>query len=346
MNKYYNYPLLSHNTFGVDVAAHCFIDYANEDELCEVIQELCQAELPKPVLHIGGGSNLLFLHNFDGVILHSAIKGIEIVESEVASHDEVTLCVGAGEVWDDVVSFAIGHGCYGIENLSLIPGETGAAAVQNIGAYGVEVKDVITQVCGVHLYTGEKRVFSVGECDYAYRSSVFKHDLKGQYAVTHVYLKLSRHFIPKLDYGGIRKQLECQGVNPDKLTAEALRRTIIDIRQAKLPDPKVQGNAGSFFMNPVVDAGSFERLLKQYPLMPHYQLDDGQVKIPAGWLIEQCGWKGKALGRAGVHDKQALVLVNLGGATGDDIVRLSETVQHDVKQKFGIDIHAEVNFIG
>ncbi len=329
-----NYSLLAHNTFGMDVRASRFVEYNSEAELISIIPEL---QSDANVLHIGGGSNLLFQSDYDGVILHSAIRGITIEDED---EDEVLVRVGAGEVWDEFVSYAVSHGWGGVENLSLIPGEVGASAVQNIGAYGVEAKDVIALVEAVELSSGQKRCFGTVECDYSYRQSIFKQQLKGKYAVTYVTYRLQKHPVLKLEYGNIRTVL----ADKNSLTIKDVRQAIIDIRNAKLPDPKVQGNAGSFFMNPVVSREKFMELQQQYPTMPYYDVPDG-VKIPAGWMIDQCGWKGKSLGRAAVHDKQALVLVNLGGATSAEIVALSDAVCKSVHDKFGVDIHPEVNFI-
>ena len=250
---------------------------------------------------------------------------------------------GSGETFDDVVQLSLEKGLYGMENLSLIPGDVGASAVQNIGAYGAEAKDVIEEVEAVSITTGEVCTFSGEDCCYGYRDSRFKREWKNQYLITHVTYRLSREYKPRLDYGNIRAELERQGISsPDALQ---LRQTIIDIRNAKLPDPKVTGNAGSFFMNPVVVREQYEQLAALYPNMPHYTIDDDHEKIPAGWLIDQCGWKGRSLGRAGVHPKQALVLVNLGGATGQEIVDLCHAIQQDVYQKFGVAISPEVNIV-
>ncbi len=334
MKDFENYSLLNHNTFGMDVKAKRYVEYDSEDELVQLL-----SSLQGKVLHIGGGSNLLFCGDFDGTILHSAIKGIEVVE-DVEGDDEVLVRVGAGEVWDDFVAWAVAEGYGGVENLSLIPGEVGASAVQNIGAYGVEAKDVIAMVEAVDMASGEKRLFANAECGYAYRQSIFKQELKGKYAITYVIYRLQKQPKLKLEYGNILAALEDKA----QLTVADVRRAIIDIRNAKLPDPKVVGNAGSFFMNPVVSREKFLSIQKDYPTMPFYEVDGG-VKIPAGWLIEQCGWKGKSLGRAGVHDKQALVLVNRGGASSEEIVTLCNTICKDVHERFGIDIHPEVNFI-
>ena len=332
MKNCLDYSLRNHNTFGMDVKARRYVEYGSEEELLEVLPTLCGK-----VLHIGGGSNLLFRGDFDGTVLHSAISGMEVV-NETAS--EAWVRVGAGVVWDDFVAWAVEQGFGGVENLSLIPGEVGASAVQNIGAYGVEAKDVIVRVEAMDLQSGEKRVFSNAECRYAYRQSAFKQEWKGMYAITHVTFCLQKHPRLKLEYGNIKAVLGDQ----ENLTVAHVRQAIIDIRRAKLPDPEVLGNAGSFFMNPVVSREKFLSLQKDYPQMPFYEVEGG-VKIPAGWMIEQCGWKGKALGRAAVHDKQALVLVNLGGATSDEIIHLCHTICKDVRDKFGIDIHPEVNLV-
>jgi len=337
MKVFKDYPLLLHNTFGMDVKATLFIEYGSVEELKEVLRmpEVKEGRW----LHIGGGSNLLFTGDYPGAVLHSVIKGHEIVKE---NGEEVIVRVGAGEVWDDFVAYTVAQGWYGAENLSLIPGEVGASAVQNIGAYGVEAKDLITEVEAVDVNTGEERVFKNEECGYAYRESVFKLSLKRRYVLTQVSFRLKKTPSYQLDYGNVRAELEKRGCG---LTLENVRQTIIDIRNAKLPDPKIQGNAGSFFMNPMVSRSQFEALLAQYPQMPHYEVDAHRVKIPAAWMIDQCGWKGKQLGRAGVHDKQALVLVNLGGATGKEIIRLSEEIQKSVFDKFGVCISPEVNYV-
>ncbi|WP_303207417.1 UDP-N-acetylmuramate dehydrogenase [Bacteroides oleiciplenus] len=322
------------NTFGLDVEAAVFLEYNSVEELEELI---AAGRITSPYLHIGGGSNLLFTDDYKGVILHSHINNIEIVAED---EETISVRVGAGIIWDDFVAYCVEHGWYGAENLSLIPGEVGASAVQNIGAYGVEVKDLISSVETVNIQ-GVKRVYRVDECDYSYRNSIFKRPEMKQVFVTHVSFRLSKkeHYI--LDYGTICQELEkCPVVD-----LKTLRQVIIRIRESKLPDPKVLGNAGSFFMNPVVPRRVFETLREQYPLMPFYELGADRVKIPAGWMIDQCGWKGKSLGPAAVHDKQALVLVNRGGAKGADIVALSDAVRASVREKFGIDIHPEVNFI-
>jgi UDP-N-acetylmuramate dehydrogenase len=250
---------------------------------------------------------------------------------------------GSGEVFDEVVEASLQAGLYGMENLSLIPGDVGASAVQNIGAYGAEAKDLIVSVEAVEIATGRLVTISGKDCGYGYRQSKFKHEWKNRYLITHVTYQLSTTFEPHLDYGNIRAELVRKGIQEP--TANQLRETIIEIRNAKLPDPKIEGNAGSFFMNPIVSREKYEQLAAHYEGMPHYEVDADHVKIPAGWMIDQCGWKGKSLGRAGVHSKQALVLVNRGGATGAEIVALSDAIRKDVRDKFGIDIYPEVNII-
>ena len=328
------YSLLPYNTFGIDVSASRFLEYASVAELKEYI---AQGAVTTPFLHIGGGSNLLFTKDYDGLILHSRIGGIEVTAEDSQT---VSLRVGAGVVWDDFVACCVEHGWYGAENLSLIPGEVGASAVQNIGAYGVEVKDLITAVETVNIQ-GYERVYSVEECEYAYRNSIFKRPENKSVFVTYVRFRLSKEERYTLDYGTIRQEL----AKYPAPTLPIVRKVIIEIRESKLPDPKVMGNAGSFFMNPIVAKEKLEALQRDYPRIPYYELPDGRVKIPAGWMIDQCGWKGKSLGPAAVHDKQALVLVNRGGAKGSDIVALSDAVRASVRDKFGIDIHPEVNVI-
>jgi UDP-N-acetylmuramate dehydrogenase len=328
------YSLLPYNTFGIDVSASRFLEYASVAELEEYI---AQGAVTTPFLHIGGGSNLLFTKDYDGLILHSRIGGIEVTAEDSQT---VSLRVGAGVVWDDFVACCVEHGWYGAENLSLIPGEVGAGAVQNIGAYGVEVKDLITAVETVNIQ-GYERVYSVEECEYAYRNSIFKRPENKSVFVTYVRFRLSKEERYTLDYGTIRQEL----AKYPAPTLPIVRKVIIEIRESKLPDPKVTGNAGSFFMNPIVAKEKLEALQRDYPRIPYYELPDGRVKIPAGWMIDQCGWKGKSLGPAAVHDKQALVLVNRGGAKGSDVIALSDAVRASVRDKFGIDIHPEVNVI-
>jgi UDP-N-acetylmuramate dehydrogenase len=328
-----DYSLLAHNTFGIDARCSRFLEYETAAEAQQVAEILRDTSLP--YLIIGGGSNLLLTRDFPGIVVHSAVKGWDIAGCRMAC--------GSGETWDDIVGVSLRNGLYGAENLSLIPGDVGASAVQNIGAYGVEAKDFIREIHAVDMTTGRLCIIDGNDCQYGYRQSRFKQEWKNRFLITTVIYEFSRTFEPRLDYGNIRSELERQGIATP--TAQQLRQVIIDIRNAKLPDPKVQGNAGSFFMNPVVSRQKYEELAAQYPAMPHYTVDSEHEKIPAGWMIDQCGWKGRSLGRAGVHDKQALVLVNRGGATGQEIVDLCNAIRTDVKERFGIDIHPEVNVI-
>lgn len=327
-----NYSLLRHNTFGIDAKCKRFIEYSSVEEAQQVARMITDAD--QPLLILGGGSNLLLTGDYNGTVLHSGIRFLE-------QTDECHIRCGSGFIWDDVVDYCVANNLYGAENLSIIPGEVGASAVQNIGAYGAEAKDLIECVEAVEIETGQICRFTNTECAYSYRQSKFKHAWKNRFLITAVTYKLSKTYNPKLDYGNIRVALAAKGIDNPK--AMQLRETIIDIRNAKLPDPKVLGNAGSFFMNPVVSTHKYNQLAQQYVGMPHYTIDSEYEKIPAGWLIEQCGWKGKALGKAAVHNKQALVLVNCGGATGSEVVQLYKTIQHDVKQKFDIEIKPEVN---
>ena len=334
MKDFKSYSLKEHNTFGIKARCSRYIEFEDRDEAV-LVAGILRNSL-SPYIIIGGGSNLLLTKDFDGIVVRSGIKGYTF-------DDDCRMKCGSGEVWDDMVARSIEAGYYGMENLSLIPGDVGASAVQNIGAYGAEAKDVIESIEAVSIATGEVVTFQCGECGYGYRQSRFKHEWKDKYLITSVTYRLKKTFEPHLDYGNIRAELEKKGIAAP--TAQQLRDTIIEIRNAKLPDPKVMGNAGSFFMNPIVDRRKYESLAEQYESMPHYDIDTDHVKIPAGWMIDQCGWKGKSLGHAGVHDKQALVLVNRGGATGSEIVTLCETIRRDVKAKFGIDIHPEVNIV-
>ena len=329
------------NTFGIDVKARALFTYDSEEALREALSIIHEQYADLPLLHIGCGSNLLFLDDYKGVVLKSNIKGITTKEE---TEDDVLVEVGSGEICDEFIAQAIQNGWYGMENLSLIPGQIGAAAVQNIGAYGVEAQDVIEEVKGISLKDGAEHLWKQNECGYGYRQSIFKEELWGKYAITRVTFRLSKHFEPKLQYGGLVKAVEQAGLSERSLTAEQLRQIIIDIRRAKLPDPKEQGNAGSFFKNPIVSKEKAEQMLSQYPQMPHYNAENG-IKLAAGWLIEQAGWKGKSLGPAAVHDRQALVLVNKGGASGHDIQRLCEAIKKDVYERFGINLEPEVNFI-
>ena len=331
-----NLSLKSYNTFGIDVNTRYFAEYSSIGELKEILgSEIINAN---PWLHIGGGSNLLFLKDFEGIILHSQLKSIE----KISETDEIALLrVGAGMVWDDFVAYCVSNNYYGVENLSLIPGEVGASAVQNIGAYGMEVKDVIETVDTIHTETLKERMFTNEECRYGYRKSIFKEELRGKYIITNVTFRLKKQPDYQLDYQHLREAVLQRG----EINLANIRSTVISIRESKLPDPSITGNAGSFFMNPVIPKEKYEELQVLYPTMPHYPASETEVKVPAGWLIEQCGWKGRSVGNAGVHSRQALVIINLGGATGPEVAGLAAQIRENVFQRFGIDITPEVNYI-
>lgn len=331
-----HFSLLPFNTFGIECDARWFAEYDSAASLRSIVQS--DVFRANRFLHIGRGSNLLFLNDYNGLVIHSAIRTVRVVEHD---EDSVLIEAGAGMIWDDLVHYAVSNGWWGIENLSLIPGETGAAAVQNIGAYGVEISDVLVSVTVLSLKTGQELTLPVWECGYGYRTSIFKTTAKNEFAVLSVRMVLSRQPQPKLTYPQLENEVKKRG----ELTLSTIRNTIIEIRSSKLPDPAELGNAGSFFMNPVVSAGKWKELHTGNPDMPNYQLGDGSVKIPAAWLIDQCGWKGKGIGNAAVHDKQALVLVNKGGAQGSEIAGLAAEIQRSIADRFGIELQPEVNYI-
>ena len=381
INTAYYKDLTRMNTFGMKVKAKCFIEYDSIADLVDIEFE----ELTRPVLHIGGGSNLLFTDDFKGTVLHSKIDFIEILEQEAETSSSVLVSVGAGVNFDDFCDWAAKEGLWGVENLSDIPGEVGAAAVQNIGAYGVEVKDVIHKVYCYDTVEEEFVSLEVEECEYGYRDSIFKDpEIKGRYIVTHVVFALSRTPQPRLDYGHLRDAVMASSVSPSsdprpatsslthplrggamslpgdteeammsRLTPALIRKVIIKIRKEKLPEPSVMGSAGSFFKNPVITAEHFARIeaaakaeLGADYKVPHYDLPDGTVKVPAAWMIEQCGWKGRRSGGAAVYDKQPLVIVNYtGDAYPEEIVGLERRIIASVKAKFDIDLHPEVEHI-
>ena len=331
-----NASLLHYNTFGIKAHADSIVEYDSVDDLKEVLKS--EPVKSNPIFHIGGGSNLLFLNNFKGVILHSAIKSIQKLKENT---ENIYLEVGSGVVWDDFVAYCVENGLGGVENLSLIPGETGASAVQNIGAYGVEVKDVIEEVKTIEIKSSNLYTFSNSECEYGYRDSIYKHELKGKYIITSVIFRLDKKPSYKLNYSNLEEEV----LKAKSISLTSIRDTIIAIRESKLPNPKTSGNAGSFFMNPVISKQHFLDLQAEYPQIPHYFVSETEEKVPAGWLIEQCGWKGKNIGNAGVHDKQALVLINRGGAIGAEIAFLAEQIQKSVNEKFSIKLQPEVIFI-
>ena len=331
-----NYSLLKHNTFGLDIKTRWFVEYENETDLQRLISD--EYFFSQPFIHIGQGSNLLFLGDYPGVVVHSLIQGIEIVREE---ENHIWIKAGAGVNWDSFVARCVEKGWGGIENLSRIPGEVGASAVQNIGAYGVEVCDSITEVHTYNIVTGEKQIFRNEDCKFAYRHSIFKEDTyKGKYFITYVIYRLSRQPEYHLEYGNLKTVLDGKQID-----LKTIRDTVMAIRETKLPDPKEFGNAGSFFMNPYVCAEHYEDLQKKHSDIPAYPVNEKVVKIPAAWLIDQCGLKGKVIGRAAIHEKQPLVIINKGGATADDIASLASLVCEVVKEKFNIELQKEVLFI-
>ncbi len=353
--EYYK-DLTGMNTFGMRVKARCFVEYDSVADLVDIEFE----ELARPVLHIGGGSNLLFTDDFKGTVLHSKIDFIEILEeipaglSEGDRKNEVLVSAGSGVVFDNFCEWAAKEGLWGIENLSHIPGEVGASAVQNIGAYGAEVKDVIRAVCCYDTVEEEFVRFDVADCRYGYRDSWFKNpEVKGRYIVTHVVFALSREPQPRLEYGHLRDAVLANGVSESDLTPMMIRKTIVKTRKEKLPEPSVMGSAGSFFKNPVISREHFARIEASAKPekgpdynVPHYELPDGMIKVPAAWMIEQCGWKGRRSGGAAVYEKQPLVIVNYTGeAYPEEIMGLERRIISSVREKFGVELHPEVEHI-
>lgn len=330
-----NVSLRPFNTFGIDVSAKAFAQVTTQDELNEVLEHQRKAE--EELLILGGGSNILFTRNMDGLVLLNQLGGISIVKED---KDTVTVKAGAGVVWHELVMHSVAQGWGGIENLSLIPGKVGAAPMQNIGAYGVELREVFIELEAIHIESGESRRFSSDECRFGYRESVFKRELRGQYVITSVTLQLSKQPNLNTSYGAISQELE--KMNVQQPTVADVSRAVINIRRSKLPDPARLGNAGSFFKNPVVASELADNIRKVYPDLPSYPAEGG-VKLAAGWLIEKCGWKGKVVGNTGSHRDQALVLVNYGNATGHEIYQLSEHILQSVKDTFGVELEREVN---
>lgn len=333
-----NINLQPYNSFGFNAVAKSFAEINEIQQL----EELIHSDVFKQEKHLilSGGNNILFQNEFfDGLVIHINTKGIEILRED---ENEVIVRAQAGEDWPDFVRFTVEQGWYGLENLAHIPGKVGAAPVQNIGAYGMELKDSFLQCEAIELTTGDKRVFKKEECSFGYRSSIFKNELKGQFVITSVDFLLHKQAELKLEYGNIKAYLSEHGIETPSLLQ--LHDAICAIRDAKLPDVKQIGNAGSFFKNPVIEKAQFEALQRQYPNIPHYPDTDGMVKVPAGWLIEQAGWKGWHDEHVGVYEKQALVLVHYGGGSGHDIVELAHKIQVSVEEKFGIQISPEVNF--
>lgn len=331
----YNVSLRPYNTFGIDVEATAFAAFSSVSELGELLRENAGK---LPLLILGGGSNILFTRPVDALVLRNDIKGFEVVSDD---GEIIEVKAGAGENWHSFVRHCVENGWAGLENLSLIPGSVGASPMQNIGAYGVEIKDRFVSLEAWHIASGELHTFTAEQCRFGYRESVFKRELKDQYIIVSVTYRLSHTPSFNTSYGAIGSELAEMGVG--ELSIQAVSQAVMNIRKSKLPDPAVLGNAGSFFKNPVVTAQQYEVLRQNNPEMPHYPQPDGTVKLAAGWLIEQSGWKGKRVGNCGVHEKQALVLVNYGGATGNEIYALSQAVLDDVKERFGVVLEREVN---
>lgn len=337
MNIQENVSLKPFNTFGIDKKAK-FYCLTNSPE--EVKQALLWAKKSnQPIFVLGGGSNILLTQDIDGLVIKIELKGIRVI-SEDQNH--LLVEVGAGEVWHEWVMYSLEKNWAGLENLSLIPGTVGASPMQNIGAYGVEIKDVFHSLTALNKESLEIETFDAAACKFGYRESVFKHELKNRYIITSVTFQLKKIPDFHVDYGAIQEVLKENGVN--SLSIKAVSEAVIQIRKSKLPDPKELGNAGSFFKNPTIPSAQFERLKSIYPTLPGYPGEEG-VKVPAGWLIEQSGWKGKRLGEVGVHAKQALVLVNYGNGSGEEIKQLSVEIRKTIKEKFDIDLVPEVNFI-
>ncbi|HEY6160512.1 MAG TPA: UDP-N-acetylmuramate dehydrogenase [Bacteroidia bacterium] len=333
-----NHPLVKENTFGIEAYARFFIELDNVSEMKELLSTDQFRSMPQLVL--GGGSNLLFTRDFSGVVLKNNIKGISLVKED---EEHAYVRAGAGENWHQFVLHCIEENYAGIENLSLIPGNIGAGPMQNIGAYGVELKDVFHELEALNMETLEIETFSNTGCRFGYRESIFKQEAKGKYIITSVTLRLNKKPKFNTSYGAIEKELEQMGVQ--QLSIRAISDAVIRIRKSKLPDPTVIGNAGSFFKNPVVSTGKYESLKKEFPAIVGYKNSETETKLAAGWLIEQCGWKGKREGDAGVHKDQALVLVNYGHARGNEVFELSEKILRSVKEKFGITLEREVNIV-
>jgi len=333
-----NKSLKSYNTFGIDAKAEYFVNLNTNEEIISFLKKDEFKDLNKLIL--GGGSNILFTKDFDGIVLKINNKGIDIVKED---ENYIYIKAKAGENWEEFVNFCIENNYAGIENLSMIPGNVGAASIQNIGAYGVELKDVFFELEAVNIESGEIKTFSKEDCKFGYRYSVFKDALKNQYIILSVILRLNKHAILKTKYGSIRQELEKMGV--EEVDIKAIGKAVCNIRSSKLPAPEKIGNAGSFFKNPVISSELHKKVKQKFNDLVAYKTDEGNFKLAAGWLIEQSGWKGKCLGSAGVHNEQALVLINLGNAKGTEILNLAQEVQKSVFEKFGVNLEMEVNVI-
>jgi UDP-N-acetylmuramate dehydrogenase len=333
-----NISLKPYNTFGLEAKAKYFVVFKSVEELKEILSK--EKFKNEKKLFLGGGSNILLMGDFDGLVLKNEIYGIESIFED---DTKVILRSGAGEVWHSFVLKSIDLGLSGLENLSLIPGTVGAAPMQNIGAYGVEIKDVFVSLEALNLETLEIKQFNKVDCNFGYRESYFKHAGKGKYVILNVSFELSKIADFNVSYGAIKETLDQMGVKD--LSTKVISEAVISIRKSKLPDPAKIGNSGSFFKNPEIPKTQYDAVIEAFPNMPHYVIDADTVKVPAGWLIEQAGWKGKRIGEIGVHTKQALVLVNYGGGKGQDLANLAYEIQASVLEKFGIKITPEVNFI-
>jgi UDP-N-acetylmuramate dehydrogenase len=331
-----NFSLKSFNTFSIDVKARHFAAPETIEELRQILNNQELSNLKTFIL--GGGSNILFTDDFDGLIIHPSIKGKSIVKSD---HDYVYVKAGAGEIWDEFVEWTVNNSYGGLENLSLVPGTIGACPVQNIGAYGVEVGELIEKVEAIDLKTGILREFSREECKFDYRNSIFKHELKGQYLIVTVYFKLCLNPEFKTHYGSVQQEIQQLG----EINLINIRKAIIKIRQSKLPDPELLPNAGSFFKNPIIPDEQAYLLIKKFPGIVHYNATDGYKKIAAGWMIDYLSWKGKVHKGAAVHENQALVLVNKNNASGKEILELANKIQESVFKEFGINMEFEVNIL-
>jgi UDP-N-acetylmuramate dehydrogenase len=331
-----NFQLKKYNTFGIDVSAKYFSVFTSSEDFLELLD----FKTSRDAMILGGGSNMLFTKNFEGLVLKNEIPGIAVINED---EDHVYVKAGAGVNWHSLVMYCVDHHYGGIENLSLIPGNVGASPMQNIGAYGVEIKDVFHKLEALHMQEKVQQVFTAADCEFGYRESVFKKRYKGMFVILNVTFQLSKKPVFHISYGAVEQELKRMRVN--KLTIKAIADAVINIRTSKLPDPAVIGNAGSFFKNPAISRHALQQLRQIDPAVPSYETDDHTFKIPAAWLIEQCGWKGYRDGDAGCYEKQALVLVNYGSATGSEILNLSKAIQTSVCRKFGIVLEAEVNII-
>ncbi|MCK9279741.1 MAG: UDP-N-acetylmuramate dehydrogenase [Melioribacteraceae bacterium] len=330
-----NYSLQELNTFKIDVKSKYFIEIENESDLKEIVKEY--KSKGEKILLLGGGSNILFTKDFDGLVVHLITKGIDIVSQD---DDSVLIDCKAGEEWDEVVQFAVNNEYYGIENLSLIPGTIGAAPIQNIGAYGAELKDVFYSLDGFYTADLVEKSFSLGESEFGYRDSIFKSELKDKFIITSVKLRLSKEKNFKLNYRDLADLNKLR----KNITIKKVRDHIIKVRESKLPNPKVIGNAGSFYKNPEISAKQLTNLIDQNPDLPYFKSPDRKIKLPAGWLIEQCGWKGKREGDVASYHRQALIIINYGNATSQSILNFTQEIKDSVISKFGIELETEVNF--